>query len=175
MTDCTTLQQGLNIKNRATIQPRSTLNHKRLRHTNPAFKMAHAFRCRIGKILKGLIKATNSHELMGCTSAELKKWLEFNFTEGMTFENHGTVWHVDHVIPCSKFDLADPEHQLVCFHWSNLKPMLARLNCSKNGRIIADEIPTHIGRIVAYLNCSEAEIPERVGKVVAFMNCADDD
>lgn len=149
--------KAYNINNRATIQPRSTRNHKRLRDTNPAFKMAHVFRCRLGKVMKGLIKSGNTFTLMGCTADQFKSWLEFNFTDGMTFENHGTLWHIDHVIPCCTFNLSDPEHQMQCFHWSNMKPMLARDNCSKSGRVIADEIPLHVGRILLFLNCVDID------------------
>ena len=38
-----------------------------------------------------------------------------NFTEEMTFENYGPYWHVDHVIPCSKFDLSNDENIGNCF------------------------------------------------------------
>lgn len=149
--------KAYNLNNRATIQPRSSRNYQRLLDTNPAFKMAHAFRCRTRKVIRGELKSGNSLKLLGCTADQLKSWLEFNFIDGMTFENHGTFWHIDHVIPCSRFNLADPEHQRQCFHWANLKPMLARANLSKNGNVILEEIPYHVGRIVLFLNCADID------------------
>ena len=42
-----------------------------------------------------------------------KKHIENQFIEGMTWENHGD-WHVDHIIPCSCFDLANSVEQTIC-------------------------------------------------------------
>lgn len=42
----------------------------------------------------------------------------------MTFENHGVVWDIDHIIPCSAWDLSRPDHIRAVFHWTNLQPML---------------------------------------------------
>ena len=50
----------------------------------------------------------------------------------MTWDNYGSYWHVDHIIPCCKFDLTDPEQQLKCFHYTNLQPLEATANLRKN-------------------------------------------
>jgi hypothetical protein len=56
------------------------------------------------------------------------------FRPGMTWENYGPVWHVDHIKPCAKFDLTDPDQQRACFHFSNLQPLFADENLRKGGR-----------------------------------------
>jgi hypothetical protein len=114
---------------------------------DPEFKIAHALRRRTLKLLQGIIRAGRSSEFLGCTLARFKLWLEFNFSEGMT---HGSMWHIDHVIPCCQFDLTDPEQQKKCFHWTNMKPMLARENWSKSGRLVEDEIPHQIARLAEF-------------------------
>ena len=39
-------------------------------------------------------------------------------------ENYGTFgWHIDHIRPCSSFDLTDLEQQKQCFHYTNLQPL----------------------------------------------------
>jgi hypothetical protein len=31
--------------------------------------------------------------------------------------------HLDHKKPCALFDLSNPEHQKLCFHFSNIGPL----------------------------------------------------
>lgn len=68
------------------------------------------------------LKCTSSINYIGCTVEQLKLWLEFMFSEDMSWDNYGTIWSIDHVIPLSLFDLADPQQQLIAFHWSNMQP-----------------------------------------------------
>jgi hypothetical protein len=68
------------------------------------------------------LKCQSSIEYIGCSVLHFKKWLEFMFTDDMTWDNYNTVWTIDHVIPLSLFDLNDPQQQLVAFHWSNMHP-----------------------------------------------------
>jgi hypothetical protein len=64
-------------------------------------------------------------ELLGCTIDFLKEYLEARFLPTMTWENYGTLWHIDHIIPCASFDLRDLEQQKACFHYTNLQPLFA--------------------------------------------------
>src|SRR5215475_8895605 len=70
--------------------------------------------------------------LIGCSPVELMQHIERQFLPGMAWNNRH-LWHVDHIKPCSAFDLLDPEQQKRCFHYSNLRPMWARDNLSKGG------------------------------------------
>lgn len=90
---------------------------------NPNFSLSHNLRNRILQVLNGLHKSAATFEMLGCTLEQFKTHMESKFTAGMTWENHGTSWHVDHIRPCASFDLADPEQQKVCFHYSNLQPL----------------------------------------------------
>jgi hypothetical protein len=50
-------------------------------------------------------------------------------------ENHGKEWHIDHVIPISKFDLNNQEEQILAFNWRNTMPLSCKENLSKNNKI----------------------------------------
>ena len=74
---------------------------------------------------KGTRKHKKTLELLGCTILEFRKHLESKFLPTMTWENYGSYWHIDHIIPCVKFDLTKEEEQKRCFHYSNLQPLFA--------------------------------------------------
>ena len=64
--------------------------------------------------------------------------LEKSFKPGMTRENYGK-WHIDHIRPCSSFDLSKPEEQSICFHYSNLMPLWAEENLKKGSKLNYEE------------------------------------
>lgn len=93
-------------------------------NTDPEYKLKHILRVRVQKALKLDCKNTSSKELLGCNIFEYKLYLESKFTEGMSWENYGRKgWHIDHIIPCSSFNLLDIEQQKQCFHYTNLQPL----------------------------------------------------
>jgi hypothetical protein len=119
-------------------------DYARLRsHTDINFKILRLLRTRIYLSLKRNSKSATTKELLGCSIPELKNWLEMQFTEGMTWENHGkNGWHIDHIIPCDAFDLSDSKQQKVCFNYRNLQPLWESDNIRKLNRI-----PSHIKKI----------------------------
>jgi len=76
-------------------------------------------------------------ELVGCSIYFLRTHLEGQFKPGMTWENYGTVWHVDHITPLSSFGKAigRSDVQRVAFNWTNLQPLFAKDNLTKNDRM----------------------------------------
>ncbi|GAI33061.1 unnamed protein product, partial [marine sediment metagenome] len=60
-----------------------------------------------------------------------KKHLEKRFVKGMSWKNYGK-WHIDHIKPCATFNLSEKKEQRKCFHYSNLQPLWAKENLSKN-------------------------------------------
>ena len=58
--------------------------------------------------------------------------LEKMFTEEMTWENYGTYWHVDHMIPCISWDLFSDKEQKMCFNYKNLQPLEGKENMRKH-------------------------------------------
>jgi hypothetical protein len=82
----------------------------------------------------GAVKQERTFDLVGCSVEELREHLESLFDENMTWDNYGD-WHVDHLCPVSAYDLTDKEQRIRCFHYTNLRPMWGRLNCSKKDKV----------------------------------------
>lgn len=94
-------------------------------HTDSQFRLAQNIRTRIRKALERNSKSGKSLDLLGCTILELKVYLENRFLPTMTWENYGALWHIDHIKPCSSFDLTNEGEQRKCFHYTNLQPLFA--------------------------------------------------
>ena len=90
-------------------------------------------RSRAYSAIKGKSKSKHTIELLGCSVEELKIHLEKQFVKDMNWQNYGQ-WHIDHIKPCSSFDLTDPEQQKLCFHYSNLQPLWAKDNIKKSNK-----------------------------------------
>lgn len=77
-------------------------------------------------------KQDASLDLLGCTVAELKAYLESKFKEGMSWDNAGSAWHIDHIQPLCSGKTEDEVRRLC--HWSNLQPLWEAENRTKGGR-----------------------------------------
>lgn len=106
------------------------------RRVNPAFRMKVNLSERMRKVLKGSIKAGRTHELLGCSREFFVQWIEQQLRPGMTWQNYGRGWVIDHRVPCAAFNLEDPDHQRRCFHYTNLQPLWWEENEAKKARII---------------------------------------
>jgi reverse gyrase len=105
-------------------------------HNNTNFKILVCLRHRLNLALKNSWKFGSTLELIGCSISFLKKHLESQFKENMTWQNYGK-WHIDHIIPCASFDLSKPEEQKKCFNYTNLQPLWAKDNIIKKDKIIS--------------------------------------
>ena len=78
-----------------------------------------------------LVKNDTTMNYIGCNIQYLREWFEYNFTREMSWENYGSYWSIDHIIPVCKFDLIDENEKLKCWNWSNLMPVSIKYNSSK--------------------------------------------
>ena len=114
------------------IQKKREYQRKRYKN-DPRYRIECNLRnmIRKGIMSQGGVKSASTQELLGCTFLEARIYIQNQFTEGMTWENHGE-WEIDHIRPMASFDLTDPHQQRECFNWSNLQPMWAEENRSKS-------------------------------------------
>ena len=107
---------------------------RKYRKLNTQFRLRKMLRNRLSSALRSQrsYKCNSTIGLLGCSINDFKMYLESKFEVGMSWNNYGTGWHIDHVIPCAIFDLSKPQHQKRCFHFSNMQPMWASENQKKH-------------------------------------------
>lgn len=123
---------------RKSNQKRQNTWAKDKRKKDPKFKL----RCYMSRSIACALKNNNKGgkswlELVPYTLNQLKKHLEKQFIKGMSWENYGPVWHLDHKIPLSVFNFTKPEHDDFqrCWALKNLQPLLAEDNLKKNAKL----------------------------------------
>lgn len=102
----------------------------------------------------------------------LFRWIEHQFDEEMTWENHGKHWHLDHVLPIKKFNIDDEEEVNICFSWMNMQPLERLANISKHDKIIPEMVDAHIEKLLAYgsfADCTE-EVTAYIDKYIPLYN-----
>lgn len=84
--------------------------------------------------------SNTTHKYIGCSLEKFRIHLENTMTDGMNWLNYGQqkngnkkfVWHIDHIIPCSAFDLNNPIEQLAFSHYKNLRACWWYINIKKS-------------------------------------------
>jgi len=76
--------------------------------------------------------------LIGYSVEDLKKHLEQQFDEKMTWENYGSYWQIDHIIPRRVFNFGKPEDIDFkrCWALNNLRPLEKNKNQHKQGKLL---------------------------------------
>lgn len=106
--------------------------------TDMAYKMRRRLGCLTREFVEGHRKSGRSMRLLGCSPEEFKRHIESQWTEGMSWENHGggkECWSLDHIVCCALFDPSQESHQHACMHYTNIRPMWHVDNVRKNDRL----------------------------------------
>ena len=111
--------------------------YKRLRRENPKYRLD----CNMGILMHHSLKDKKAgrkwEELVNYNLEELIEHLENQFDDKMNWENYGSYWHVDHILPRSSFKYnypEDPEFKK-CWALENLQPLEKSANFRKNNKI----------------------------------------
>jgi len=131
------------IKNKNKIL-KSNIEYEKNKHNNNIyFKLLKLLRCRIKNAVKLYNKSTSSLNLIGCSLKYLKEHLQQtainNGYKDFDINNYsGKDYHIDHIIPCSIFNLKCSYHQKLCFNYKNLQILTAKENLEKSDNLIKD-------------------------------------
>ena len=115
-------------------RPRRAERDRIARRTNPLRRLKDAIRGSVRAYI-GARKNRDSRtfEIVGCSPEELRTHLESKFRDGMTWENYGSYWHVDHIVP-----LVSGKTQVELFklsHWTNMQPLTVAENLAKGASL----------------------------------------
>lgn len=112
---------------------------------DPFYKLKDSIRNRIRASMKskGYSKKSKSFEILGCTYDEFKTYLEAQFKDWMTWDNHGNpkdgilelnkTWDLDHIEPIAS---AVTEADVIRLnHYTNYQPL-----CSYTNRFIKRDV-----------------------------------
>ncbi len=106
------------------------------RRAEPKLRVDHHIGTALWCALKGRKSGRNWESFVGYTLADLMAWLEQRFDRNMNWENYGSFWVVDHIIPKSLFCYSgylDREFRQ-CWCLANLQPLEKITNLKKGGR-----------------------------------------
>jgi hypothetical protein len=150
------------------VKAKTRFRHNRLRcrdceRDDPRYIIHKRVRSRIHKAIK---KKCKTVKYLGCSREEYIKWLT-SFDEKYTLENYGTSWHIDHVIPLSRFDLEDDDEVFIAFNWRNTMPLPVKENLAKNNKILPQQIKNHVKTLKKYHKENNIELPQKFTKLYA--------
>jgi hypothetical protein len=133
---------------------------------DPLFKFIANCRTRIYKIF---VSKNNlrTKDLLGEELSFIEKWFKFCFVDTMTWENQGSGWHIDHVIPISKFDISSEKDVVYCFNWKNLSPLSSIKNITKKDNIIHSQIQEHINKLRLFISTYDTDKQNEVEEYIS--------
>jgi len=124
------------------------LNIQVRRKTDIHFQISEIVRSKVHKMLKN--KKTSYTNLIGCDVNFLKHWLEFRFTPEMNWNNLGSLWQIDHILPINGFDFSKENDMKICFHWTNLQPLTALENRQKSDKLLLHHYYNNIVNVTRF-------------------------
>ncbi len=125
-------QTNYQKNNSKQVKEKRNYRHNKKYNNDHLYKMKTLVRNRMKIFLKSKKMNINKKifEIVGCTPDELKKHIESQFKEGMSWENHSlNGWHIDHIIPLNTCETLDDVYRLS--HYTNLQPLWCNENYKK--------------------------------------------
>lgn len=107
--------------------------------STPSGQLNQRVSCLIRKALHKNKQGRRWESLVNFTLDELKARLESKFVGGMSWKNMGS-WHIDHIIPQTRFHYEYPEDSefQACWNLDNFQPLWAFDNLSKNAQTMEE-------------------------------------
>jgi hypothetical protein len=124
------------IKNNIKINERRKKYNSKRKKEDYVYKFKCNVRSLISKSFKRGVnqfkKTASTESILQCNIKDFKAHIEKQFTEGMSFDNHGD-WHLDHIIPLASAKTEDEVIKLN--HYTNFQPLWAIDNLRKGSKV----------------------------------------
>jgi len=130
-------QYRLEHKDELELRNKKYYYHKQ--KTDMSFRISRMCRCMVSNALRGSHKFTHTMNYFMCNRQEFINHIEKQFEPWMNWNNHGNgigKWQIDHIIPCSFFNMADEVEKYMCCRWQNLRPLSWEDNREKGSKLI---------------------------------------
>ena len=119
------------------------LNNKEKYYNDVSYRISRVFSVNLLQALKDNKAGRQWESLVPYTLQELKEHLESQFTPEMNWDNYGTYWEIDHIIPKNLFHYDTEQNRdfQICWSLLNLRPLTVSENRSrpKDGSDISEE------------------------------------
>lgn len=130
-------QNRINYYRRSNDEYKKRFNEyrKQKRIENSQYCFMDRLRSRVRKMLKTQNgeKYFKTQELLGCSFEKFKEHIEKQFYGNMSWDLKN--FELDHIIPCSWFDLKNDKHQKICFNYKNIQPLTSEDNSKKSDKV----------------------------------------
>ena len=101
--------------------------------TDPLYKFKKNIRRSTSEAFSIGKKSKKTLELLGCSLDEAFAYIQALFQPGMTWDNYGSEWHIDHIVPLASADSIEKAEKLC--HYKNLQPLWALENILKSDKM----------------------------------------
>ena len=141
------------LKNHNKIMARKKIYSNNKYKTDINFRLICKSRSRILQALRGKLKSTSTKEILGIDVNLYKKWMEFQFTPDMNWENI----EIDHVKPICMFDVTKDIELREAFNWKNTQPLLKHNHRQKGIKFNFLDYQLQFIKVYQFLKINEEE------------------
>lgn len=114
---------------------KSENKRKQRRLVDKGYRLARNTGASFSRILAGKVKSSEVlEEHLNYNMKQLKEHIESQFTPEMSWDNYGTYWELDHIIPQNQFyyESYEDEQFKLCWALNNLRPLTIHDNRSRS-------------------------------------------
>ena len=128
--------RGKSYRQRPEVKAREAKRRRDKRRSDPAFRLRNNVSALVYEALvvkQGKTKGGSTFAQLEYTPAQLKEHLESQFDADMSWDNYGTYWQLDHVIPQAAliYDSLTHPNFKKCWSLDNLRPLERKENQRK--------------------------------------------
>ena len=131
---------------------------KQRRRLDVNFRLILITRSRIHHALNGKTKSSSTLDILGIDIETYKKWIEFQMTPEMNWENI----EIDHVKPICMFDVTKDEEMKEGFNWKNTQPLLKQDHLQKGIKFNFLDYQSQFFKAYQFIKLNEERFNENI-------------